>query len=142
MHGIKMVIPLLFAAAVAISAAAPGRALAQEPGEGVLHNLARAVLAVPKAVVRSMKGGTQSNSSSYGYGSAYGVSYPQGYGTVPAGTVRVPEEAVAPTVELRKMPRYITYNMVIERPVPPETGQEMPVIISGPLPFERGGFGY
>ncbi len=124
----------------------PAPLFAQEPGEGVLHNLARAIIAVPAALVDSLKGsqGGGYYAGYYGNSAAYGVRFPGDglYGSADAGSVSAPSEAVAPTVGLKRVPRYITYSLTLRDGSRGEPGQgPSGVAISGPISFGPGGPG-
>ncbi|GEM_PF-3918730 len=111
---------------------------AQKPGEGVLHNLARAVIAVPEAVLKSMHGAFVGDgpdgSGPYGYGDGYGVAYPSGWQSN-YGTVR-PEVGVPPAVVRPAPPSYVTYNLMILRKNNAGKAMAPAVVQDRPLPFD------
>ena len=119
----KLIVVVAVAAAIGLTS---GQALAQE---GVLHRLARAVIAIPEAVLHSLHGPSCKEEDCENAGPIVRYPYPvqvnygQSYGYA------VPPESI-----IQNTPGYVTYNVIQERPGC--RGQEQAdTHIYSPIPF-------
>ena len=104
-------------------------ALAQE---GVLHRLARAVLAVPKAVLSSLEGPRSGTGDCSGCGDQICVQFPQSPYCCSSQT----NYYIAPFDNSYGAPNYVTYQVVVPRPAT-NRRDSANVHIYSSIPFEN-----